>query len=162
MSESYIYNRLVHEGFWACRCWHAKILVRHPKKNVTCYATCCKISDTLSLIAICESLAKTASGSIVQPNTDFTPHNVPVQCPIKVALNFWHVNSFRRLGWHATVHGRLTPAEHASQQCEQSSNTRTHVDVCIHNMYAAHFEYRLACIAHCTGSCCAMQSLHRA
>ena len=47
----------------------------------------------LSLIAICENLAKTASGSIAQPNY-FTPHK-PVQCPIKVALNFWHVNSFR-------------------------------------------------------------------
>ena len=56
-----------------------------------------KISDmlsmSLSLIAICENLAKTASGSIAQPNF-FTPHK-PVQCPIKVALNFWHVNSFR-------------------------------------------------------------------
>ena len=49
----------------------------------------------LSLIAICDNLAKTASRSITQPNY-FTPHK-PVQCPrpIKVALNFWHVNSFR-------------------------------------------------------------------
>ena len=65
---------------------------------------CDMLSMSLSLIAICENLAKTASGSIAQPNY-FTPHK-PVQCPIKVALTFLACQFIPRLGWHATVHGR--------------------------------------------------------